>query len=464
MIRVQVRRFVCEQGGCGRRTFAEQITGLTAPHARFSPPAQAALTTVTAVMAGRPGARLATALGMPVGRDTLLRLLRAQPDPPVGPITVVGVDDFALRRGNRYATILVDLLTRRPIEVLPGRDAAPVADWLAHHPEVQVVCRDRARAYAEAARTGAPQAQQVADRWHLWHNLCQAVEKTVAAHHGCIKTAYATAQPAPPEPVAPEPLDGHLDVRGRPRRLVARITDRYTDIQQRVAAGRSLRGISRDLGLDYYAVRRYARATSLDELLATVIHRRSVLDKFKPYLYEQFVAGQTNASHLFRQIRQRGYPGSRSTVSSYLQQLKAGVIAPPPPRPVPRPRAATTWMLTHPDHLQPDHTADLAEVQAACPELVATAGHVRSFAAMMQHRRGQRLTAWIDQVRADDLPHLRQFAEGLLTDRAAVVAGLSTEYNSGQVEGQNTRTKLIKRMGYGRANFDLLRKRILLHP
>src|SRR5882724_564210 len=198
---------------------------------------------------------------MPVGYDTLLRLLRAQPDPPVGQVTVVGVDEFALRKGNTYATILVDLQQRRPVEVLQGRDARPVADWLAAHPEVEVVCRDRARAYAEAAATGAPQALQVADRWHLWHNLCQAVTKTVAAHHRCIKTAFTTpataAEPEQPEPAAAAEPDGYCDVRGRPRRLVARTIQRYHTIQELVAAGRSLRGISRELNLDYYAVRRY---------------------------------------------------------------------------------------------------------------------------------------------------------------------------------------------------------------
>lgn len=461
VIELQIRRFVCAQGGCPRRTFAEQITGLTTPHARYSPPLRAALTSIAVALAGRAGARLARALGMTVGRDTLLNLLRALPDPDVGPVAVLGVDDFALRRGNRYATILVDLERRRPVDVIEGREAQPVAAWLAEHPEIEVVCRDRGRAYAEAARSAAPQALQVADRWHLWHNLCEAVERTVAAHHGCIKAAFVAAEPPPVEVHLPPP-EGYCDVRGRPRPLVARTTERYAAVQELVAAGRSLRGISRDLDLDYYTVRRYARAGSLSELLASAIHRSTLLDEFKPDLYQQFTQGQRNASQLFRQIRQQGYTGSRTTVSRYLQLLKGTVVAPPPPRPIPPPRKAANWILTNPDNLQPEQALSLKEVQAACPELEATAGHVRSFAAMIRHRRGDQLPAWIEHVRHDDLPHVRQFAEGLLQDQDAVTAGLSTAWSSGQVEGQNTRTKLIKRMGYGRANFDLLRKRILL--
>jgi transposase len=143
-------------------------------------------------MAARPGASLATRLGMPVAKHTLLRLVRAVPEPEAGPVLlVVAVDDFALRKREKYATIVVDLEMRRPVEVLVGRESGPVAEWLAGHPEIRIVCRDRARGYAEAARIGAPQAQQIADRWHVWHNLAEAVEKTVSAHHGCIKTAYA---------------------------------------------------------------------------------------------------------------------------------------------------------------------------------------------------------------------------------------------------------------------------------
>jgi transposase len=462
VIDLLVRRFKCVSAACPAVTFAEQVPGLTHPHARRTPVLQYQLVQLAVALAARPAARLAGRLGVTVAKDTLLRLVRALPDPPVGDLRAVGIDDFALRRRHVYATIVVDLETRRPVEVLEGREAGPVAAWLAQHPAIDVVCRDRARAYAEAARAGAPQAEQVADRWHLWKNLCEAVDKTVAAHHGCVKAAFAAAEPAPVV-LPPPPLpDQHCDVRGRPRALVTRTAERYAAVQELVAAGRSLRGISRDLGLDYYTVRRYARAGSLDELIAPAIDRRTVLDQFKPYLYAQFCQGHGNASELYRQIRQQGFTGGLATVSRYLRLLKAGKTTPPAARPVPAPRAAASWLLTHPDRLGPEQARTLGDVQAACPHLTATARHVRGFAAMLTNLTGEDLPAWIAQVRQDDLPHLRQFADGLTTDLAAVTAGLSTPWSSGQVEGQNTRAKLVKRLGYGRANFDLLRKRILL--
>src|SRR5258708_352233 len=200
---------------CGTVTFAEQVAGLTSPHARYTPLLRGMLVSISVSLAARPGAKLAGKLGLLVAKDTLLRMVRALPERPVGAVRVVAVDDFALLKRAHYATIIVDLETRRPIEVLRGREAGPLAEWLAKHPESECLCRDRARAYAEAASLGAPQAQQVADRWHLLHNLAEAVEKTVSSHYRCIKSAYAELprdEQDPDTPAATVP-DRHLDVR-----------------------------------------------------------------------------------------------------------------------------------------------------------------------------------------------------------------------------------------------------------
>ncbi|WP_334029474.1 ISL3 family transposase [Nocardia terpenica] len=164
-----VRRFFCVNTDCRAKTFAEQVEGLTVKRARRTEQLNATLTRIAVALAGRAGARLAAQLGLPGSRDTLLRLVRALPDPPVGAITVLGVDDFAVKRSRRYATILLDMATHRPVDVLDGREADPLAAWLTAHPEIEVITRDRAGAYSEAARRGAPQATQCADRWHLWH-------------------------------------------------------------------------------------------------------------------------------------------------------------------------------------------------------------------------------------------------------------------------------------------------------
>ncbi len=471
LIRLRVRRFLCRAAGCGRRTFVEQIPGLTTPHARYSPPLRAALTSVAVAVAGRCGSRLATTLGMPAGRDTLLGLLRAVPEPAVGEIAVLGVDDFALRRGHVYATILIDMATHRPVDVLPGRDSEPLADWLRTHPGVRVICRDRAGAYADGARAGAPDAVPVADRWHLFHNLGEAVDKTIAAHHACIR-AHAIAEtttseptPAPVEAVSdplpmPEPA-GLRDACGRERALVARTRDRYAAVQRLAAAGYSIGAIGVELDLDRSTVRRFARASTVDELLVKATNRTGVLDGHAEHLTARFAAGITDTAILHAELRERGYTGSIQTIRRYLHPLRDPAVTPAvrvTPRPaVPKPRRITRWIMADPD----DRT-QLATVVAACPELQALARHVRDFADLMNKHRGDRLPDWIHAAEADNLPHLHSLITGLKRDLDALTAGLTLTHSSGPVEGNVNRVKTIKRQMYGRASFTLLRKRIIL--
>ena len=486
LIRLRVRRFLCRATSCRRRTFAEQIPGLTTPHARYSPPLRTALTAVAVALAGRAGARLATTLGMPAGRDALLRLLYAVPEPDVGEIAVLGVDDFALRRGHVYATILIDMATHRPVDVLPGRDSEPLAEWLRAHPGVQIICRDRAGAYADGARAGAPDAVQVADRWHLFHNLGEAVDKTVTAHHACIRAHAATtgsaiagsddaASEPPPAELGSDPLPapelapeqaGVRDVCGRERSLVARTRDRYTAVQRLIGEGYSLGAISVELDLDRSTVRRFARAGTVDELLVKATNRTSLLDGHAEHLTARFTAGVTDTNLLHAELRERGYTGSIQTIRRWLHPLRDPATQPAvrvTPRPaVPKPRRITRWIMTDPDHLTADDRSQLATVLGACPELQAIARHVRDFADLMNKHRGDRLTDWMQAAEADNLPHLHSLITGLRRDLDAVTAGLNLTHSSGPVEGNVNRVKTIKRQMYGRAGFGLLRKRILL--
>lgn len=459
---VGVRRFRCLDPGCPAVTFVEQIPGLTVPFARRTAALTAALASIALSLAGRAGSRLAGALSMPAGRDLLLALIRALPDPQVPELRALGIDDFALRRGHRYGTILIDMDTHRPVDVLPDRESATVAKWLTAHQGISIVCRDRAGAYAEAVRTSLPGAVQVADRFHLWRNLGEAVDKTVRAHHHCLRAA-------PAEPLEPGDEDSTQDVAetavplnayGHPSKLAARTLERHTLVRGLIEQGHSMARIAREHCLDPRTVKRFATAEHPDQLLGRALGRSSLLDEHKPYLLERIAAGCTQANTLHAEIQARGWRGSVQTVRRFVYPLREAKQLPPPAPP--RVREITCWIMTDPQHLNAAADLALGDARARCPELDALAGHVASFATMMCGLSGQNLRTWCARVHADDLPALHSLAGGFLRDEAAITAGLTLPWNSGPVEGAVTRIKFLKRQCFGRATFDLLRKRILL--
>ncbi len=258
-----VRRFRCLADSCGRATFVEQVDGLTFRHGRRSLGLQSLLRTVALLLAGRAGARLAQALFAPVSRTTLVRLITSMPERPVATPRVLGVDDFATRKGHVYGTLLVDVETHRPIELLPTREAEALAAWLRAHPGIEVICRDRAPAYAEGSRLGAPDATQVADRWHIWHNLAEAVERVVA------RNAAHLRPPPPPVPAAdvaaeePEAQEHN----GTPPHLAARIRDRHASVHALLQKDHGVKQIAAELDLARNTVRRYARTPEPEALM-----------------------------------------------------------------------------------------------------------------------------------------------------------------------------------------------------
>ena len=319
----------------------------------------------------------------------------------------------------------------------------------------------------EGAREGAPDAIQVADRFHLWQNLYDAVEKTVIS---CRADLKESASPAGPGPAAPgsgvsaetagpaasqDPGDGRLAVRAR---------ERHAAVHDLIAQGRTHSQICTMLGPSPKTVvngRKFIRAATAGQVTAGPRPPSSGIDRFAPYLHERWNQGCTDATQLHAEIQAQGYHGSGRSVRRYLQPLRATLTAPVLPPPPPTVREMTRWITSHPGHLTDDEKAQLNSVTSRSTHLSATAGHVTAFAEMMTGRHGEQLPGWIDAIELDDLPSLHSFTRGI-RDQAAVVSGLTLAHSSGAVDGNVCRVKALKRQMFGRANLDLLRKRILL--
>ncbi|MFE5200351.1 glycoside hydrolase family 15 protein [Streptomyces sp. NPDC056601] len=296
------------------------------------------------------------------------------------------MDEFAVRRGRTYATILIDMSTHRPVDVLADRAAATFASWLRDHPEVRIICRDRAGSFRDGAQAGAPQVRQVADAWHLLNNLAQAVERVIGRHRADLReplTSHARTDDGPPHEV---PDRGELDIHGQPRPLVARTRERHQQIHERIERGDSLRAIARDLQLSRGTVNRFARATDVDELLIAAVHRPTLIDDYRIYLHHRWMEGCTNAS---REIRRLGYRGDVNTVRRHLKPYRNGAIPTTAPLPHLTVRKVTDWIMRRPEHVTDVERKGLDELCGRNSALATTVEYAQRLALMVRERRSE---------------------------------------------------------------------------
>ncbi|TMR35858.1 ISL3 family transposase [Nonomuraea zeae] len=438
LVVVRRRRLVCPTRGC-RQTFREQVPGVLERYQRRALRLTSQIGAVVRELAGRASVRALAALAVRLSRHTALRLLLRLPLPALRVPRVLGVDDFALRRRHRYATVLIDAETRQRIDVLPGRTADVLEAWLRAHPGVQVVCRDGSGAYAEAIRRALPHATQVGDRWHLWHNFGEAVLKEVAGHSAC------WAKAGPPIKVG---------------KRAQTTRERWHQVHDLLGKGVGLLECARRLNLGLNTVKRYARVPEPMRLQRAPQYRPTLVDPYRDHLRRRRAEDPAvPVLHLFNEIRALGYPGSFNLLYRYITQGRVEADRLPI-----APRRLTRLLLTQPDNLKDEHRHLLDDLTAACPEMIDLAGLVRGFADLLRPREdnADRLDAWIAIARAADLPHLHAFIRGLDQDRDAVHAAVTLPFHNGGTEGVNTKTKRIMRQMHGRAGFALLRHRILL--
>ena len=430
-----------------------------------------------AVEAGaEAGARIGRHCGIQTSGDTLLRILRQTPEATYPQPRVVGVDDWAFKRRLRYGTILVDLERHRPIELLPDRQPETLTQWLKQHPGIEVITRDRSQDYARAATTGAPQAIQVADRWHLMKNLGDALQQVLSKY--AIRLRRWTANAQKPSPIqtsdVPRRLTTQREQQQSASRRAARL-ERYEQVHQLHQKGWQQVAIAQHMGISTRTVQRFLAAESFPERRPR--HFASQLDPYKVYLLQRWNQGCHNATRLAREIRLQGYPGGVTQVQEYVARLRRAQAAQcrPSTAPLPdnletsplTPRRVAYLLLRPPDEEDDAHREFLQQFFTLFPELRLLVEQFRGFAAMVREKEREKRDVGLDermqQVLQGDCAPLKQFVRGIQSDEAAVRAALSMTWSNGQSEGQINRLKLIKRQMYGRARFDLLRLRVL-HP
>jgi transposase len=470
-----VRKFFCDNKECERRIFAETLPQVVQRYARKTVRLADALTELVYLVGGEAAARIARAFGLLVSPDTLLRHLRRLPVASAPTPRVLGVDDFAFRKGQRYGTILVDLERHCPIDLLPDREPESLVKWLHDHTGVEVISRDRGIAYIEGATKGAPNAVQVADRFHLIKNLGDALETFLLRQHDSIRklartiatesveVAEKTGILPPLRDPAPQPLTPAQEQEKQNRR--ARRHARYEEVTQLASQGLSRHEISRRLGMSRNTIRRFLENGHFPEIAARP-PRRSILSPFADYLRQRWKEGECNACALYQEIVARGFAGSpdlvQRFVASWREKPRSRRNGRHPPPLVPT-NGHLSFVLMNPEHprVKAEIRSFAQRLTTEQPAIASAQSLSQEFCRLVRERDREGFAGWLEKVFSGEIAEITGFARGLVQDRAAVEAALSSEWSNGQVEGQVNRLKFLKRSMYGRAGFDLLKARVL---
>jgi transposase len=461
-LHLTLKRFRCANSACPRTTFVEPLPDLVGRRQQRTHRCGRIQQLLGLTLGGEVGTQLASHLQMAASPDTLLRLVRRMPLPRFPPPRLVGVDDWAWRKGTRYGTVLCDLERGCVIDVLPDRERETLAAWLRQYPTIELVTRDRSTPYREGITLGAPQAQQVADRWHLLKNLRETVQTQLGHHRALLRWI-------PPQPAA-DPNSVALRSPGEERQRQANHARRVARHQQIMALHDQRytdHEIALMLGISARTVKRW-RAKSMIPERQRYLARETQISPYADYLTRRWEAGCRDSQQLWREVQALGFEGTVQTVRKAMQRLEAGLTAvrtpPPPPPTVERltPAKAVWVFILPPDRLDDTQQPFLSHVLQT-PVLTVLYQLTQAFCEMVRHRQPAPLALWMDTVRNSEFPELIRFVHGLEQDLSAVLAALSLDWSNGPVEGHVNRLKLVKRQMYGRAKFDLLRARIL-HP
>ena len=427
-LHVKVRRFRCGNASCPRVIFGEPLAEVASRAARRTSRLEGIVHHLGIALGGRPAAGLARRLMLPVSRDTLLRVV-CRRAPLTGALLVtVGIDDFAWKRGQRYGTLVCDLEQRRIIDLLPDRDPTTVEAWLAAHPEITVVSRDRGGGYGQAASNAAPQAVQVADRWHLMENASAAFLEAVRRSMRSIREVLSTTVINLSLLTCAERIqyDGFL---------LRQDTNRT--IKALAASGMPIKKISRQTSRSRNLVRSVLRDGDGDVFRC----RSNVLEPYLVRLGVEWDGGCRNGAELWRRLRAAGFRGGVRVVAEWATRRRrneeAGLAL---SRTAPPARLLSRLLTTRRDHLSKSDAILVAAIETGVPALGGARDLIQRFHHMLRAGDAAALTPWLADASAS---LFASFGKGIRTDLDAVRAALTEPWSNGQTEGQITKLKLV---------------------
>jgi transposase len=478
IINLTARKFFCDHDDCTRKVFTERLGHELLPYARRTIRLTAQLTAIGFATGGNLGSTLAKILGIFISPSTILRILHKTPDKNHATPKVLGVDDWAFRKGNSYGTILVDLEEQRPIDLLPDREASTLENWLKDHPGVEVISRDRASAYSSGAKAGAPDAIQVADRWHLLKNLGDALKRMLNAYNRELRLAakdIALAERAQetkqlekeqhqPKYVAKEKtaLDNDASP-AKPR--ISKHHLNFLEVKKLKEKGNSINSIRRHTGLHKQTIKRYLQYEEYPEPVSVSTYNIEIKD-YEEHIQKRWKEGERNGKQLWREIKEQGFTGSFQSVYRLINNYprNPGKEKLPPPIKIKAwsARRVSVLLGRDIDTLKEDEQMYLKAFIKHCPDASEANTLALQFKEMTNKLKTEMLDPWIEKAKTSGIVALENFAAGLKNDYAAVKNAVSLKWSNGQVEGQVNRLKTIKRQMYGRASFHLLRKRVLM--
>lgn len=457
-LRLKVRRFFCDKADCPRKIFTERLPGLAAPHAQRTERLVSLMQRLGLLCGGTMTVSILRQLPTTTSRWTVLRDVRKAVVAADYTPRVLGVDDWAMRRGHRYGTILVDLEAHQVIDLLPDREADTLVAWLKAHPGIQVISRDRAGAYAQAAQRGAPGAVQVADRWHLLKNLGDALTNMFGRHRRALQQLNPPLQDSSLERA---PVESNAYQR---RQL------RFEQVRQLRQNGLTISAIANVVHLDRKTIRKYLNSDCCPGgQRRRSSTRANKLTPYRAYLLKYGLDGQRTVRQLWRDIQDQGYDGGLSAVAAFLSAARHGPAQPttvysPPTLARPEkltPRRATWLVLSRIEDLTQDQRQQAERIAQIHPDIALMVAEAQAFAAILRQHIVEAFDAWLRRTRYSALRELRSFARGIQRDYSAVKAAVELPFSNGMVEGSVNRLKFVKRSMFGRAKFDLLRLRVL---